>query len=366
MDFTLPVEVEEAAQLAATILSDQTTPERLVAAEATPGARFDAQLWAALNDAGLLDLAPAEDADGAGLGVIGLCRFLIEVGRTVAPIPAAVDGAVRLFLSENGVTAPSGEGTSRNVLTWAITEQHDYTPVNPTSTATPSGDGFALSGTKYLVPAATIASHLAVTASTPAGTAVFLIPTDAPGLTINEQTLSDTDVVGLVEFDGVTVGADQVIGSTDGSAATRFVQLATIANCALQLGITEGAVRLTAQYAKEREQFDRPIATFQAVAQRLADGFIDTRFQGLTMWQAAWRLSEGLPAADAVATAKLWAADAGHRVAHTTVHIHGGVGIDLDGVAHRYFTAATRFEQELGGATQHALERGRLLATNPA
>ena len=84
------------------------------------------------------------------------------------------------------------------------------------------------------------------------------------------------------------------------------------------------------------------------------------------MWQAAWRLSERLPAEEAIATAKLWAADAGHRIAHTTVHIHGGVGVDLDGEAHRYFTAATRYESEFGGATEQALRLGRLLAAEPA
>jgi len=365
MDFTLPTEVEEAAQLADTILRDHTTPDRLSQVEAAGGARFDPVLWNALADAGLLDLAPAESSGGAGLGVLGLCRFLMEVGRTVAPVPAAADGAARLFLSEFGAEAPPAR-TGRPVLTWAISEQHEYTPETPLTSAAPDGDGYRITGAKYLVPAATLATHALVTAATPGGAAVFLVPLDAPDLRIREQRLSDTDLVGLVDLDGVAVGHDQLIGPADGTAAHRLVQLATVANCALQLGITEGAVRLTADYAKTREQFERPIATFQAVAQRLADGFIDTRFQGLAMWQAAWRLGEGLPADDAVATAKLWAADAGHRVAHTTVHIHGGVGIDLDGVAHRYFTAATRFEQELGGATQQALMRGRLLAAEPA
>lgn len=359
MDFTLPLEVDEAGELAATILKDRATPERLTDVEREPGPRFDAALWTALTDAGLLDLATPEAEGGAGLGVLGLCRFLVEVGHTVAPVPAAPDGAVRLFLSEFGAPAPAGG--PHDVLTWAISEQHDYTPAVPTTAAEPDGDEYRITGSKYLVPAATLATHAVVTASTPTGTGVFLVALD--GVRIGQQHLSDTDIAGLVEFDGT---AGQPIGPADGTAAKRLVQLATVANCALQLGITEGAVRLTADYAKTREQFDRPIATFQAVAQRLADGFIDTRFQGLTMWQAAWRLAEGLPADDAVATAKLWAADAGHKVAHTTVHIHGGVGIDLDGVAHRYFTAATRFEAELGGATQHALARGRLLAAEPA
>ena len=98
------------------------------------------------------------------------------------------------------------------------------------------------------------------------------------------------------------------------------------------------------------------------MSQRLADGFIDVLGQRLTVWQAVWLLSEGRSAAIESATAKLWAADAGHRLAHTTVHVHGGVGIDLDGEAHRYFTAAKRFEFLFGGATEQALAIGRIFA----
>ena len=93
----------------------------------------------------------------------------------------------------------------------------------------------------------------------------------------------------------------------------------------------------------------------------MADAFIDVLCQRLTLWQAVWRL-RGTDAATEVAVAKLWAADAGHRVAHTTVHVHGGVGIDLDGEAHRYFTSAKRFEFVFGGATEQALAIGRAFA----
>ena len=94
----------------------------------------------------------------------------------------------------------------------------------------------------------------------------------------------------------------------------------------------ERALELTAEYARSREQFGRPIGGFQAVAQRLADAYIDVEAVRLTMWQAAWRLAAGRPGdtevGAAIATAKFWAADAGHRVAHTAVHVHGGIGID--------------------------------------
>ena len=128
----------------------------------------------------------------------------------------------------------------------------------------------------------------------------------------------------------------------------------------------ERALELTAEYAREREQFDRPIGSFQAVSSRLADGYIDVKGLRLTLTQAAWRLSEDLPADVDVDTAAFWAAEAGHRVAHTTVHVHGGVGIDTDHPVHRYFLAAKQTEFAVGGATGQLLRIGRELADTPA
>lgn len=102
------------------------------------------------------------------------------------------------------------------------------------------------------------------------------------------------------------------------------------------------------------------------MAQRLADGYIDVKGLCLTLWQAAWRVSEDLPSDVDVATAKFWAADAGHRVAHTAVHVHGGVGIDEDHPVHRYFLAAKRGEFASGSATEQLRRIGRELADTPA
>ena len=99
------------------------------------------------------------------------------------------------------------------------------------------------------------------------------------------------------------------------------------------------------------------------MTQRLADAYIDTEAVRLSMWQAAWLLASGDAAADvAVAAAKFWAADAGHRVAHTAVHVHGGLGIDTSYPVHRYFVAATHHELALGGATAQLRRIGAALA----
>ena len=219
-----------------------------------------------------------------------------------------------------------------------------------------------LTGSKAIVRAGAAAQLLLTTATTPEGVGVFLVEPDAPGVQTVRQQTSDGDTVVRLDLSGTPAS---MLGSPDGSAAQRLGQLLTVAGAAEQLGVTEGGLALTAAYAKSREQFGRPIGAFQAVSQRLADGYIDVLAQRLTLWAAVWRLAEGLPAEAEVATAKLWAADAGHKIAHTTIHVHGGVGIDLDGEAHRYFTSAKRFEFLFGGATEQALTIGRVLASEP-
>ncbi|GAA1638176.1 acyl-CoA dehydrogenase family protein [Actinoplanes couchii] len=130
----------------------------------------------------------------------------------------------------------------------------------------------------------------------------------------------------------------------------------TVGACATQLGITERALEMTAAYARDRVQFGRPIGSFQAVAQRLADAWIDVEALRLAVWQAACR-----PEPAEVATAGFWAAETGHRVLHTAVHVHGGVGIDLEYPLHRYFLAAEDIEFQLGGATRQLLDLAEVL-----
>ncbi|MBB2941011.1 hypothetical protein FB565_000715 [Actinoplanes lutulentus] len=128
-----------------------------------------------------------------------------------------------------------------------------------------------------------------------------------------------------------------------------------VSSAAYQLGVVEKAVEMTAKYAGERVQFGRPIGSFQAVSQRLADAYIDVEALRVALWQAVWCLENDPPATGEVATAGFWAAEAGHRVLHTAVHVHGGTGLDLEYPLHRYFLAAKEHEFRFGGATAHLL-----------
>lgn len=372
MDFTLTPEQEDAAALARRMFADRCTQARLREVESGE-ARHDADLWKELGAAGLLGLHLPEEVGGAGLGLLELCSVAVEAGRAVAPLPlpwhAVAAAAIARFGTAEQVqqfVTPAAHGES--VLTVAFSEDHADVPVRPTTTAERIDGGWRVTGTKTVVPSGTVADLFLVPADTAEGVTVLLVGKGDEGVSVSAQRLNDGDVAARLELDGAIVGDDRVLGGagdqTDvsGWVAARL----TVAICALQLGVVEGALELTAEYARTREQFGRPIGTFQAVSQRLADAYIDVHGVRLTMWQAAWRLSENLPADVQVATAKLWAADTGHKVAHTTVHVHGGVGIDLDGPAHRYFTAAKRLELTLGGATEQARHIGRTLAAEPA
>jgi alkylation response protein AidB-like acyl-CoA dehydrogenase len=368
MDFHPTAEAGEAATLAATILADHCTPERLRAVDAE-NERFDLELWTALGEAGLLGLTVPEDHDGSGLGLIELCSVLVEVGRTVAPVPLGSHAVTALAIAQFGTRAQQSlwlpeAGSGESVLTTALSEDRQFVPTEPVTRAENDGSSWLLTGHKAVVAAGPLAGLFITPAMTAEGLTVFLVQADDPGVTVIPQQLSDGEVVGRLELDRAAIPMDRVLGSIGNGAevcewlADRLV----VAVCAQQLGTLEGALKLTSSYAKTREQFGRPIGTFQAVSQRLADGYIDALGARLTLWQAAWKLSEGLPATADVAVAKLWAADAGHRIAHTTVHVHGGNGIDLDGEAHRYFTAAKRHEFTLGGTTDQARILGALLA----
>ena len=162
MDFTFTPEQDEAAELAARILADRTSTERLRAVEAA-GDRFDRDLWAALGEAGLLSLAVPEEHGGAGLGLVELCRVLVEVGTPVAPVPLATHGAVALLLAEHADGALQarwlpGAADGATVLTAAVAEERATCPTRPVISAEPHGDGWVLSGTKVMVRAGGAAS----------------------------------------------------------------------------------------------------------------------------------------------------------------------------------------------------------------
>lgn len=372
MDFAPTEGQHDLAELTRDIVTDHVTADRLREVESGPD-RFDRSLWTELGKAGVLDAALPEALGGGGCGLLEQCGVLIELGRAVAPVPylpSLVSGAAAVVRfgdpsQQERWARPAGDGEI--VLTTAFAEGADPAPAAPATTARRDGGGWVLSGTKVAVPAGAIADFFLVPASTANGPLVFVVAADDEGTSVRRQEVVDGDTEAWLELTGVALDDDRLLGGDEAADVASWIEArGTLGLCAEQLGVLERALELTAEYARERTQFDRPIGTFQAVSQRLADAYIDVEAVRLTMWQAAWRAAEGLRCDTEVATAKFWAAEAGHRVAHTAVHVHGGVGIDLEHHLHRYFVAAKRREFALGGATSQLRRIGAALAEDDA
>jgi alkylation response protein AidB-like acyl-CoA dehydrogenase len=247
------------------------------------------------------------------------------------------------------------------VLTAALAEEDGDDFGRPSCRASRRPDGsWVLSGVKTAVPAALQADLFLVPCAAADGVRVFVVEPSDAGVSVSPQALTSFAPAGRLVLSDAVVDDSRLLGGAD--VAGWLVARATVGLCALQAGVLERALELTAEHARTRVQFGRPIGSFQAVTQRLADAYVDVEAVRLTMWQAAWRLSDGLPADVEVATAKFWAADAGHRVAHTAVHVHGGLGIDVSYPVHRYFVAAKGNEFALGGATAQLRRIGAALA----
>jgi alkylation response protein AidB-like acyl-CoA dehydrogenase len=131
--------------------------------------------------------------------------------------------------------------------------------------------------------------------------------------------------------------------------------------CAVEFGIAEQALFMTANYAGERKQFGVPIATFQGVTQRVGDAYIDVQVMRASMWQACWRLDQGLDADKELAVAKFFASEGGARVVSAAQHVHGGMGFDRDYPLYRYFLTSKHLEFSLGGTHESLTRLGDLI-----
>jgi alkylation response protein AidB-like acyl-CoA dehydrogenase len=365
MDFTTSEETNDLGGLVRDITESVCTPAHHKELDKLDE-RFDHTLWGKLVSADVLSAAAPESLGGGGFGVLEQTAILTALGRQLAAVPylesvVLAAGALAKFGSQalqDEWAAPAVKG--EKILTVALDGELGQGPVQAQS----NGAGFRLTGSRALVAYGPVADAFLIPAETDSGVKVFVVTSSDAGVSVTSLDTTGHGSVSHLDLQGVELGAERVVGGDD--VVTWLRTHGLLGYSAFQLGVLERALEMTATYAREREQFERPIGSFQAVSSRLADGYIDVKALRLTLTQAAWRLSEDLPAELEVGSAAFWAADAGHRVAHTTVHVHGGVGIDTDHPVHRYFLAAKQSEFAVGSATGQLLRIGRELAETPA
>lgn len=360
MDFNFSEDQETVGKVARQLFELRATPERLTELESGQ-TRYDAALWTELAASDLLGIALPESVGGSGGGFLELGVILSEVGRSVAPVPAyptlvlGADTIARHGDSELQQRYLPGVIDGSVILTAALAESGNSDPASPRSTtARRDGDFWLVDGAKELVPAAQLADAIVVSAVVDDGPGLFVVDTDTTGVDVHPVETTNGEPYADVSFSGSR--ARRLVG--DGDIVAALYTRALIGLCAIQVGVTERALRIAASYTGEREQFGRPIGSFQAVQQRMADAFIDTEAIRWTTWHAAWLITEGRPAAREAVIAKFWAAEAGARVVATAQQVHGGMGIDVTYPISRYYLWAKNIELALGSASQQLARLG--------
>jgi 3-oxocholest-4-en-26-oyl-CoA dehydrogenase beta subunit len=366
VDFTFSEEQETISKLARELFERRAAPDRLTELEAGP-VRHDPALWQELASVDLLGAGLPESLGGNGGGFVELGVLLAEVGWSVAPVPLyatlvlGADPIARHGTPEQQQRYLPDVSAGARILTAGLQEPGRSNPNIPATQARRDGPNWRLDGAKELVPAAQLADTVLIPATTDDGSVgLFLLASDAPGVEIRPVATTNREPCADVFLDGATVSEqDRLDGDISGLHTRALVGL-----CAIQVGVAERALRMAAAYTTEREQFGRPIGSFQAVQQRLADAFIDVEAIRWTTWHAAWLIAQDRPADEATRAAriaKFWAAEAGARVAAATQQVHGGIGIDTSYPLHRYFLWAKHNELSLGPATAQLAHLGSTL-----
>jgi alkylation response protein AidB-like acyl-CoA dehydrogenase len=222
-----------------------------------------------------------------------------------------------------------------------------------------------LEGTELAVPQAHLADRIVVPARTEdGGVLLALVDPQASGVTLERAVTTNREIHPHLHLAGVAVApGDLLIGPDLGRSVLDFMLVAaTTALCALQVGVCEAALTRTATYLNSRQQFGRPLSTFQGTMLRAADAAIDIEAMRVTWQNAAWRFDTGRDAADAARVAKWQASERGQRTVHATQHLHGGMGADISYPIHRYFLWGKQIELLLGGPSAQLARLGADIA----
>jgi acyl-CoA dehydrogenase len=365
MDFTFTEDQRSLQALAAQVFGGHANTERVRAVEAGEE-RVDRELWAQLAATGLLGVAVPEASGGAGFGLVEACLVLEQQGAHVAPVPLWQTVTAALAIAELGAGAQQGAvlpqvADGSLMLTVALEEFGAGALTTPATRAIRNADGhWRLTGAKAAVPAAHVSGRVLVSACLPDGEpAVFLADLDAAGICGEPADTTAHELAAHLSFADAPA---ELLGGA--SALHRLLDLAQVAIAAVQLGVAESAMRQGAKYVSEREQFGRPIGTFQAVQHQLADCYLDVEAMRVTLWQAAWLCAAaGAEVGTSVGVASWWAADGGARVVHRVQHLHGGIGVDVDYPIHRYLLWGKQLAGLLGGQAARLERLGERIAS---
>jgi 3-oxo-4-pregnene-20-carboxyl-CoA dehydrogenase alpha subunit len=343
MDFSLTDAQQEVARLAGQLLDDGKT-----------------EPWKELARAGLLALSVPAGLGGEGLGVMDTAVLLTEIGRRAAPVPAlatlmtGVLPVVRWGSGElqRALLPPVAAGEL--ILTAGIREPSDPLPRVPSTTVS----GGTVTGTKVGVPYCAEAGRVLLPVSfgpregPEARTGVVIIDPAADGTHVTRTGSAAGTPEYTLRLDRAPI--EHVLGAAD--CVEDLSGLAVAGACCLADGALAAALELTRNHVAQRRQFGRPLATFQAVAQQIADVYIASRTLHLATQSACWLLDTGRDAGVDLGVTGYWCAHEAPRSVRTCHHLHGGTGMDASYPLHHLSALVSDLVRYLGGA-DYQLER---------
>ena len=326
---------------------------------------YTPDLWQKLAEQGWLGLIIPEKYGGVELEYQDLIVLLEEMGRYMLPGPyfstvvmggmAITDAATEEQKQEYLPRIAEGQ----IIVTLAINEPSGRWDAEGIELkASENGDKWVLNGTKLFVPNAHVSDYIVVAARTGDGAndiSLFIVSTQAIGV---EETLLQTiasDRQSEVIFNNVEVSSSDLLGEKNAGWSTieKVLQWGAIGKCAEMTGGGQEVLDMTVEYAKQRTQFGRPIGTFQAIQHHCANMATDVEGSKFITYQAAWRLSEGLPADREVAMAKAWVSEAYRRVCALGHQSHGAIGFTKEHNMQLYSRRAKAAELAFGDADLH-------------
>jgi alkylation response protein AidB-like acyl-CoA dehydrogenase len=355
MDFDLSEDQAALRDAAAELLAGRASGER-VRAVVDAGGGWDRDLWAEVVAQGWPALLAPEAAGGIGLGWVEAAVVLECVGARLAPLPVlgqlvAVDTLVAVGHDDRLGALVAGDAIA------AVAGR--------TVAARPVGPGWELSGSTEPVAFAPSADVLLVVGADADGVRrLFLV--EQPDRPAPEAAMDLTREMARVHLDGA--GATELGGP---EAVESYLDRGAVAYSAEMLGCADAALSMSVQYAGEREQFGRPIGSFQAVKHRCADMLVDVEGMRSATWWAAWALSTGdAQRSMAASTAKAWCSDAADRVVASALQVHGGIGFTWDSDVHLHLKRVQYDRLAFGDAAAHRdrladMVRARVRAGEP-
>jgi len=359
MNLALSEEQEMLKKMASDFLTDNF-PKKTVKALEESELGYSPELWKQMADLGWMGLALPDKYGGAGMGFLDLAVLVEEMGRACLPGPYFSTVILAgLTIADAGSEEQQqqylpGIASGADIWTLALAEPNGrYDAPGVEVKATAGQGGYVINGTKLFVPDANVAGHMLVAARTgskPEEVTVFIVDAKTAGIKVSVVPTIANDKLCEVVFKDVKVPADAILGGLNQGWAVvqRRVKRATVAKCCEMVGCLQQALDITVAYEKDRKQFDKPIGSFQILQHYSADMLSDVEGARLATYQAAWMLSEGLPADLEIAVAKAFAADASQRVMASAHQIHGAIGVTIDHDLQYYTRRAKAAEVTFG------------------